>query len=274
MGTTRKRKTPVTSSRPSASASSSKPEASRSVIRKYHVLLRKQSALEAHPTSDKKDIQNVRRQLDQLGGLENYQRMSAIGQGNDRGGGSEKVAISWLKEILKPPLESPRRDRLLEVGALKPDNYSPCRSWIDTTPIDLHSRHPDILEQDFLLMDQAENQERWDIISLSLVLNFVPDARDRGQMLRLAHQFLVPEGLLFLALPLPCVSNSRYLTVEHLTALMAAAGFQQLKERWKAGGKMIYLLYTKTSATDSSLDLTKKTVLRTGANRNNFCILL
>jgi 25S rRNA (adenine2142-N1)-methyltransferase len=70
--------------------------------------------------------------------------------------------------------------RLLEVGALTPDNYKACSSWVDATPIDLRSRHPSILEQDFLLLDETENCEKWDSISLSLVLNFVPDPRDRG----------------------------------------------------------------------------------------------
>jgi len=56
---------------------------------------------------------------------------------------------------------------------------------MDVTAIDLHSRHPSILEQDFLLMDpgpasQPEHREAWDIVSLSLVLNFVPDGNDRG----------------------------------------------------------------------------------------------
>jgi 25S rRNA (adenine2142-N1)-methyltransferase len=54
---------------------------------------------------------------------------------------------------------------------------------MDVTAIDLHSRHPSILEQDFLLMDpasQSEHREAWDIVSLSLVLNFVPDGKDRG----------------------------------------------------------------------------------------------
>lgn len=72
-------------------------------------------------------------------------------------------------------------DRLLEVGALKPDNYHSCSSWIDVSPMDLRSRHPAIMEQDFLLMDSvAEHHEKWDIISLSLVVNFVPEPRDRG----------------------------------------------------------------------------------------------
>jgi hypothetical protein len=70
--------------------------------------------------------------------------------------------------------------RLLDVGAVKPDNYYSCASWIDVTPMDLHSRHPSILEQDFLCMDQERHHEAWDIISLSLVLNFVPDGKDRG----------------------------------------------------------------------------------------------
>jgi 25S rRNA (adenine2142-N1)-methyltransferase len=71
--------------------------------------------------------------------------------------------------------------RLLEVGALKHDNYRSCSTWIDATPMDLRSRHPAILEQDFLLMDSAvEHSGKWDIVSLSLVVNFVPEPRDRG----------------------------------------------------------------------------------------------
>lgn len=73
-----------------------------------------------------------------------------------------------------------RCSRLLEVGALKPDNYKHCTSWIHNTPIDLHARHPDIREQDFLLLDPGENK-KWNAVSLSLVLNFVPESRDRGE---------------------------------------------------------------------------------------------
>ena len=72
--------------------------------------------------------------------------------------------------------------RLLDVGALRSDNYRACASWIDATPIDLHSRHPSILEQDLLRMDLELHREAWDVISLSLVLNFVPDGKDRGTL--------------------------------------------------------------------------------------------
>ena len=71
--------------------------------------------------------------------------------------------------------------RLLEVGALKPNNYEGI-PWIQVKPIDLHSRHPSIVEQDFLLFDETTNASSWDVISLSLVINFVPQPKDRGEL--------------------------------------------------------------------------------------------
>lgn len=65
------------------------------------------------------------------------------------------------------------------------------------------------------------------------------------------------------------------MTPEHLTGLMTALSFVQVKSRWKDGGKMAYWLFQKTTA-NASTDLMpyqKKVVLRTG-NRNNFSILL
>lgn len=70
---------------------------------------------------------------------------------------------------------------MLEIGALLPDNYDSCASWIENHPIDLNSRHASIVEQDFLQRPLPKNDaERFDVISCSLVMNFVPDARDRG----------------------------------------------------------------------------------------------
>ncbi|KAI0362723.1 hypothetical protein OH77DRAFT_1467733 [Trametes cingulata] len=288
-----KRKTPVTvagpSDRPSQpSGSSSHPQATRTVIRRFHVLIKRQTQLQRiirgkhqDVTAAKAELDAVEREIEELGGLEVYQRMSSIGQSKDRGGGSEKIFISWLRELHMPESlkERSSKVRLLEVGALKPDNYASCATWIDVTPIDLHSRHPSIQEQDFLLMDPATHRESWDAISLSLVLNFVPDARDRGRMLRLAHTMLRPSGLLFVALPLPCVLNSRYMTPEHFQGLMTAVGFEQLRTRWREGGKMAYWLFRKAPSASSStyddhmLYQKKKTVFRQG-NRNNFVVLL
>jgi len=165
--------------------------------------------------------------------------------------------------------------RLLEVGAIKPDNYRTCYSWIDWTPIDLHSRHHQILEQDFLLMDADQHANKWDAISLSLVLNFVPLPFDRGRMLKLANNMLVSDGLLFLSLPLPCVANSRYITFEHLKSLMLSIGFSEVRNRWRQKGKMAYWLYKKTTISEiqPSSTFDKRVVLRQG-RRNNFAITL
>ncbi|TFY65464.1 hypothetical protein EVG20_g5581 [Dentipellis fragilis] len=273
-----KRKVPVTSSskQPSASGSSN-PHSSRTLIRRFHVLLKRQTQLRKEPTnaSNKQTLAAVDKEIEELGGLSAYQRMSTIGQGSDRGGGSEKILVEWLKDLGWDDVKGRSKHRLLEVGALKPDNYSSCSSWLDVQPIDLHSQHPSILEQDFLLMDAMHHQGKWDLISLSLVVNFVPDANDRGRMLQLAHRMLRRDGLLFLALPLPCVTNSRYTTFEHLRALMEMIGFTQLQERWKPGGRMAYWLYRKAEPPTTPRDhrFQKKTVLRQG-NRNNFAILL
>ncbi len=73
--------------------SSSTPRASRTVIRKFHTLLKQQQIVQGDA------LANVNREIEKLGGLEAYQRMSCIGQSSDRGGGSEKVLIGWLKQM-------------------------------------------------------------------------------------------------------------------------------------------------------------------------------
>ncbi|KAL1685373.1 putative methyltransferase-domain-containing protein [Schizophyllum commune] len=274
----RKKKAPITGPGPSEVASG-KPETTRTVIRRFHVLLKRQTQLEQASTRDAataQELAKIAAEIEALGGLEKYQEMSAIGQSSDRGGGSEKVLIGWLKELQVKPAEGTAKLRLLEVGALKPDNYKSCQTWIDATPIDLHSRHPSIQEKDFLKMNEDEYRSSWNIISLSLVVNFVPDAKDRGHMLRLAHTMLKPDGHLFLALPLPCILNSRYVTPEYIRSLMEVIGFTQVRSRWREGGKMAYWLYRKQDgrpATSTDFDFQRKVVLRTG-HRNNFAILL
>ncbi|KAI4528357.1 hypothetical protein K525DRAFT_261553 [Schizophyllum commune Loenen D] len=260
----RKKKAPITGPGPSEVASG-KPETTRTL---------EQASTRDAATAQ--ELAKIAAEIEALGGLEKYQEMSAIGQSSDRGGGSEKVLIGWLKELQVKPAEGTAKLRLLEVGALKPDNYKSCQTWIDATPIDLHSRHPSIQEQDFLKMNEDEYRSSWNIISLSLVVNFVPDAKDRGHMLRLAHTMLKPDGHLFLALPLPCILNSRYVTPEYIRSLMEVIGFTQVRSRWREGGKMAYWLYRKQDgrpATSTDFDFQRKVVLRTG-HRNNFAILL
>lgn len=107
----KKRKLPI--SRPiTTSTTTSKPQASRNVIRRFHVLLKSQAQLRNKPTlslAETGELAKINDEIEELGGLEWYQRMSAIGQGNDRGGGSEKVFVEWLKEM---KVHQGRQDKL------------------------------------------------------------------------------------------------------------------------------------------------------------------
>src|SRR6266702_6856950 len=111
-------------------------------------------------------------------------------------------------------------------------------------------------------------------------------------MLVQAHSMLRLGGLCFLVvcptsfllniydlctpqLPLPCVNNSRYITMEHMKELMDSIGFHRLEERWRPGGKMVYWLYQKKTPQKGCFGerFSKKKVLRQG-NRNNFHVLV
>jgi len=72
-------------------------------------------------------------------------------------------------------------------------------------------------------------------------------------------------------LPLPCV---RSLDIYRLEGILTAIGFDKVKERWKPGGKVAYWLYRKGLLAGDPTQYAKKSVVREGASRNNFCILL
>ncbi len=207
----RKRKQPIIRNL-NAPISSTKAQNCRKVIRQFHVLLKRRTQLQdakvrGTSSAHAQELAEIEAQIAKLGGLERYQQMSVLGQKEERGGGSEKVFIDWMKELglhqkhrstgkLRCVQETFKLQfsfvlritqtytllifRLLEVGALKADNYRSCATWIDCTPMDLHSRHPQIMERDFLLLDIDEHENKWDAISLSLVVNFVPSPADRG----------------------------------------------------------------------------------------------
>ena len=201
---------------------------------------------------------------------------------------------------------------MLEIGAVRPDNYASYR-WIHVSPIDINSQHPLILQQDFFDRPipipspspspsspaSSHSQSQFHVISCSLVLNFVDDPHQRGRMLRLMHQHLLPDpsSLVFLVLPLPCVNNSRYLDRERLVTIMEQVGFKMVRERWKPDNKVGYWLWSwqpvpsvstdasgergrkstdggKGETSKSTVNLHKKVILRDGPGYNNFAICL
>ena len=175
---------------------------------------------------------------------------------------------------------------MLEVGALRTDNACSKSGIFDVTRIDLHSQNPGIRQQDFMEMPVPTPKERetdgFDIVSLSLVVNYIGDAGGRGEMLSRVAQFLRTQKQevgaeefipgLFLVLPASCVNNSRYLNEERLEEMMQALGY--VKVRRKMSMKLVYYFWRCEGKVKLARKGFRKEEVRQGGSRNNFAIVL
>ncbi|PIA18699.1 hypothetical protein COEREDRAFT_33665, partial [Coemansia reversa NRRL 1564] len=248
-------------------------------INHFHTLIKEYSQLGAKRlelTNSQKisevelRIEQVAQEMAQMGGLDWYQKASLLGQSKQRGGDTSRWLVPKLRELKLH--QRPQKLRLLDVGALSCLNYARERAWIDAVPIDLNSQEPGIIEQDFL------DITLFDVVCLSLVVNFIGDPTRRGDMLRQASQLLVSGGYLFLVLPRACVTNSRYLDDERLQTIMQHLGFEQLFIHHTS--KLAHYLYRLSTSVRSNDEeskheyLFKKKLLHSSAGRNNFAIVL
>lgn len=274
----------------------------RKIIRQHHTLLKRQAIikteLEAARNGKKgvdvaaleKENAEIEKKIEENGGILEYQKASIAGQSSTRGGDTSKLLVEWLQESWKDEIESSKPFSLLEVGCLSADNEC-SRSGIfgPIERIDLNSQDPKkIKQQDFmerpLPKDKSADAERFDFISLSLVVNYVPDHFQRGEMLRRCAEFLKtpsnghnsgsPFPGLFFVLPAPCVLNSRYMTEELLTSIMEELGFKL--ERRKESSKLVYWLYrlVRKNKPGRKVKTFKREEINPGAKRNNFSICL
>ncbi len=69
-----------------------------------------------------------------------------------------------------------------------------------------------------------KNQLRYDVIVVSMVINCVPTPQDRGRMLVMLKQMLEPGGLLFLTLPVSCLTPPEPSKLVQQDKILAAAG--------------------------------------------------
>ncbi|CAK7272074.1 25S rRNA (adenine2142-N1)-methyltransferase [Sporothrix epigloea] len=285
-------------------------KATKRLINKHHQL--EKQRLQAVVRKDKAAEAAITAEVEALGGLARYQQASLQGQHRERGGDSSRVLMQWLglyDAKNKPTAATAKAGsvglspsaplRMLEVGALSNDNACSISGYFDMERIDLNSQGPGIKQQDFLQRPRPRSDsERFHIISLSLVLNYVPQQSDRGEMLLRCLDFLYEPGMMpaqcsevqatveaaanktvaeyfpsvFMVLPEPCVANSRYLDEEKLTTIMSALGFDLLKS--KASQRLVYYLWLRTRPAPSVAPRFPKKELRSGPTRNNFSIVL
>jgi len=262
-------------------------KATRTVIRTHHTLEKRRATALANGDGDA--VTELSRQINARGGLQTYQSASLTGQGGDRGGDSSRILMDWIEPILpavKSTKEAETSLRMLEIGALSASNACSQSGLFKMERIDLHSQAKEIMQQDFMERPiPTDDLGKFDIISLSLVLNFVPDPVGRGLMLEHTLKFLrdpvsyetkgsIAEFFpsLFLVLPASCVTNSRYMDEAKLEAMMESLGY--LKVEKKLSSKLAYYLWrVPTSSRRKRRASFKKIELRSGKTRNNFSIV-
>jgi 25S rRNA (adenine2142-N1)-methyltransferase len=265
---------PPTLERPKVSLPS---RATRTIIRTHHNL---QKALaQAIKSKDTAKAEQIEKQIEEQGGLELYQKASILGQSNSRGGDSSKILMQWLgEEGIKASTK--QKYEMLEVGALSTTNVCSTSGLFSVKRIDLNSQDSKIEQQDFMERPlPSSDAERFDIVSLSLVLNYVPEAVGRGEMLKRTAQFLKVQvelpgvfPALFLVLPSPCVTNSRYMTEKLLDSIMESLGYSKLKQ--KISSKLVYSLWKHGAEKTDEAKTFTKTEINPGKGRNNFSIIM
>ncbi|KAJ3109524.1 hypothetical protein HDU97_005181 [Phlyctochytrium planicorne] len=290
--------TATASSSTSSSSSSSSSRKRRSIsshqtqkiISTFHALNKKLT--QCLKTNDLEGAKNIQQRLDEIGGLDAYQKASLRGGDEKKGKGAcGKYLVSVLmqeRHHIFPDLwptankngsgNDKKRKRkgtvsesdeqglddvdhdtgdgqkslsnakqklnVLDVGAVDGTTYDRQSSWMQVTYIDLNPQNPGISKQDFFDRPRPNTDaEKFHIVCFSLVVNFVPDIEKRGEMLRRSNTFLHLNGILYLVVPLPCITNSRYMTHDRLTAIMTHFGFSQIHHHFSK--KLAHFVYKK-----------------------------
>ncbi|CAI4059964.1 hypothetical protein SUVZ_04G3530 [Saccharomyces uvarum] len=211
----------------------------------------------------------IMNQIGTLGGLETYQIASQNGQLKGRGGDTSKLLEKWTRLLLGNRSGA----MALEIGSLSSENrISRCGLFGEVVRIDLQE-HEGVVKQDFMERPPPETEnDRFDLISCSLVLNFVKNHKDRGAMCHRMIEFLKPQGYIFIVLPQACVAHSRYCNESLLQKLFASIGLTLINSH--QSDKLYYCLYQLQKAPSQPKHSSKRVKINDGPGLNNFGITL
>ncbi|KAJ3137921.1 hypothetical protein HK100_000267, partial [Physocladia obscura] len=160
-------------------------------INRFHALTKKKAFIAKtvrDPAEAARMIESIQAEMDEIGGLHAYQRASLKG-GDERSGRGAcgKWLISHLPKLFNHNLRqdpnnlhSPAYIKLLDVGALNGETYAKQAKWISAEYIDLNPQHANVTKQNFFeRAPPALDVEKFNIVCLSLVVNFVDDLEMR-----------------------------------------------------------------------------------------------
>jgi len=151
---------------------------------------------------------------------------------------TSKWVFSKLTSLGMRPARGKQPLELLEVGAVNTQLLSV--PWLAVRAIDLKSCHPRIEEKNFFDLRPEYN---YGAVVCSMVINCVPSPEARGRMLKLLHQHVCPGGLVFLTLPLRCLTHSKNITWEQFAKVIESVGF--VIESSKASPKVAFFCLQK-----------------------------
>jgi len=213
----------------------------RKITTLFHKYTRERD--EAEKQGNSKAVQDWERKIQEIGGREEYQRASQLntsfhstskwvlkhlskqqnwldsGVVDNEGDDNEKDNSKVLR----------RKVRLLEVGAINTELLQAAnkRQYLHVRAIDLRSSHELIEEIDFFQLEylHADPDKRYDTIVCSMVLNCISTSEQRGNMLFILKDHLIPgSGLLFLTIPLLCLTQSPYITKDTFLDMLGSEG--------------------------------------------------
>jgi 25S rRNA (adenine2142-N1)-methyltransferase len=125
-----------------------------------------------------------------------------------------------------------------------------------------------VIKADFLQLDPKG--VKYDIVVLSLVINFEGDPYKRGEMLKLCTRIIAEDGYLFVVLPLPCVMNSRFFSKGLFLTMTESLGFDVKAQH--SSQRLYFAMFQNTGKVNSK-SFPRKNV-RKGDGHNNFSILM
>mmetsp|Transcript_7578 Transcript_7578/g.19505 ORF Transcript_7578/g.19505 Transcript_7578/m.19505 type:complete len:271 (+) Transcript_7578:96-908(+) len=188
----------------------------RKVTSAFHELTAELQA--AKSSGSKSDAKRIQEQIDQLGGREAYQDASVLT--TSRAKHTSKWVFSELTRLGYRPGRGEPPLKVLEVGAVNTQILSV--PWLQVRAIDINSCHPRIEQIDFFNLAPAGV---YFAVVCSMVINCVPTPEARGDMMRRLFAHTQPGGLVFLTLPLRCLTHAKAMTWRRLVNIAQQVGF-------------------------------------------------
>jgi 25S rRNA (adenine2142-N1)-methyltransferase len=170
-------------------------------------------------------LDDLKQQLEDSGGRKTYQDASIVNTSMFR---TSKYVTSTLTRLGIRKGSGQPLPKLLEVGAINVQLLT--TKWLSVDALDIQSRHPKIQQMNFFDFPMEEN--KYDAVVCSMVINCVPTPLLRGQLLVDCRKHLKLGGHYFIMLPLLCLNSTPHVAgKEQFRRGVESLGFQFVEEK-------------------------------------------